>query len=66
MKLTFLGTSSENGQCPTFYATDRGTYVVQGWKITDAEALARLDIPEHETVVEIPAELLRYAPRPTA
>src|SRR5262249_31349599 len=45
MKLTFLGTSSENGQCPTFYATDRGTYVVQGWKITDAEALAKLDMP---------------------
>jgi len=66
MKLTFLGTSSENGQCPTFYATDRGTYVVQGWKITDAEALDQLDITEHETAVEIPAELLRYAPRPTS
>jgi len=63
MKLTFLGTSSENGQCPTFYATDRGTYVVQGWKITDAEALAQLDMPEQETAVEIPADLLRYAPR---
>lgn len=66
MKLTFLGTSSENGQCPTFYATDRGTYVVQGWKITDAEALAQLDMPEQETAVEIPADLLRYAPRSTA
>ena len=66
MKLTFLGTSSENGQSPTFFATDRGTYVVQGWKIADAEALAQLDIPEHEAAVEIPAELLRYAPRPTA
>ena len=65
MKLTFLGTSSENGQCPTFYTTDRGTYVVQGWKVTDAEALAQLDIPEHETAVEIPAELLHYAPHPT-
>jgi hypothetical protein len=66
MRLTFLGTSSENGQCPTFYATDRGTYVVQGWKVTDGEALAELDIPDHETAVEIPAELLRYAPLPNA
>jgi hypothetical protein len=66
MKLAFLGTSSENGQRPTFCATDRGTYVVQGWRITDAEALTQLDMPEHETAVEIPAELLRYAPRSTA
>jgi hypothetical protein len=66
MKLTFLGTSSENGQCPTFYATDRGTYVVQGWKITDHETLSQMDIPDHETAVEIPAELLRFAPPPSA
>ena len=63
MKLTFLGTSWENGQCPTFYATDRGTYVVQGWKLSDPEALSQMDIPEHETAVEIPAQLLRFAPR---
>jgi hypothetical protein len=63
MRLTFLGTSSEGGSCPTFFATDRGTFVVQGWKLTDAEALSQMDIPEHESAVEIPAELLRYAPR---
>jgi hypothetical protein len=34
-------------------------YVVHGWRITDAEALTQLDMPEHETAVEIPAELLR-------
>ena len=66
MRLIFLGTSSENGQCPTFYATDRGTYVVQGWRVTDQEALGQMDIPAHETAVEIPAELLRFAPRPDA
>ena len=66
VKLTFLGTSSENGQCPTFFATDRGTFVVQGWKVTDPDAIAQMDIPAHETAVEIPAELLRYAPRPNA
>lgn len=62
MQLTFLGTSSEGGSCPSFFATDRGTYVVQGWKLTDAEALSQMDIPAHETAVEIPAALLRYAP----
>lgn len=67
VKLTFLGTTSSQGQCPNLYATDRGTYVVQGYKITDPEALATLrerGLPDHETVVEIPAALLDFAPKP--
>ena len=40
MKLTFLGTTSTGGSCPNLYATDHGTYVVQGSKVTDPEALA--------------------------
>lgn len=67
MKLTFLGTPSKNGGCPTAFATDRGTYVVQGDKVTDAEALATLrkhGFPAHETAVEIPASLLPYFPKP--
>ncbi|WP_189211423.1 hypothetical protein [Actinokineospora fastidiosa] len=67
MKLTHLGTTSSQGQCPNLYATDRGTYVVQGYKITDDEALAALrerGLPDHETAVEIPAALLDFAPRP--
>ena len=66
MKLTFLGTTSKNGGCPTLYATDRGTVVVQGVKITDDEALAALraqGLPDHETAVEIPAALLDFAPK---
>lgn len=62
MKLTFLGSDSKTGDCPTLYATDRGTLVVQGWRLTDAEALDGMDIPDHETAVEIPAELVRFAP----
>lgn len=62
MKLTLLTSESKNGQSPTLYATDRGTYVVQGWRLTDAEALSAMDIPGHETAVEIPAALLRFAP----
>jgi hypothetical protein len=66
MKLMFLGTTSINGSCPNLYATDRGTYVVQGYKIDDQEALATLHergMPEHETAVEIPAALLSFAPK---
>jgi hypothetical protein len=40
--------------CPTIYATDRGTLLVQGETPSDHG----LAIPAHETVVEIPAELL--------
>ena len=45
-------------------SSDRGTYVVQGERITDPAALATLrerGLPDHETAVEIPAALLRFA-----
>ena len=62
MKLTFLGQESGKSGCPTLYATDRGTIVVQGWKITDPEALSQVDIPDHETMLEVPAALFRHLP----
>jgi hypothetical protein len=40
------------------FETDRGTIVVQGSKVTDPEALAAIELPAYETLVEIPAELL--------
>lgn len=62
MRLTLLGTDSQAGRCPTLYATDRDTYVVQGWTVTDPEALGDLrDVLEGETFVEIPKALLRFA-----
>jgi hypothetical protein len=63
MKLTFLGGDSGQDGSPRVYATDRGTFVVQGYKVEDAETLAQLRIPGHETVIEIPAELLKYFPK---
>ena len=40
----------------------RPRHVVQGWKVTDPEALGDLrDVPEGESFVEIPRELLRFA-----
>ncbi|HKN50615.1 MAG TPA: hypothetical protein VJ010_10360 [Actinomycetota bacterium] len=62
MRLQFLGSDSEDRECPTLYATDRDTYVVQGWTVTDPEALGDLrDVLEGESFVEIPKELLRFA-----
>jgi hypothetical protein len=60
MQLTFLfkDTGSNGGQSPSFYQTDRGSYVVQGWKVVDPEALATLNLPDHETAVEVPANLV--------
>lgn len=66
MKLRFLGSTSDGGACPNLYETDRGTFVVQGERITDLDALATLrarGLPDHETVVEIPRDLLKFAPR---
>ncbi|PRX44708.1 hypothetical protein B0I33_111222 [Prauserella shujinwangii] len=68
MRVTFLGTTSDEGNCPTVYETDRDTFLVQGDIVTDPEALAVLrkrgnGVPEHETVVEIPKALARFLPR---
>jgi hypothetical protein len=47
------------------FQTDRGTLIVQGYKVTDLQGLSDLgEIPDHETVVEIPRELLRYVDAP--
>lgn len=64
MRLTHLGTTSGGGGCPELYETDRGTYVVQGSRITDPDALATLrerGLPDHEAAIEIPKALLRFA-----
>ena len=95
MRLEFLGKETQGGGSPTLFATDRETYVVQGWRVagqhncveipirllahlepgtclgvelrdtgrgsvvlsgnpvTDWEALTQMDIPGHETCVEV-------------
>lgn len=60
MKLTFLGKGgSLGGSCPSVYRTDRGTYVIQGYLLTDPEARAELrDVLAGEEAVEVPAELI--------
>ena len=66
MTLRFLGTTSDDGDCPTLYEIE-GTdeILVQGERETDPEHLAQLrDVKESETFVRVPRSLLsRYAPR---
>ena len=64
-KLKFLGTTSNNGECPTLYETETGDFVVQGDRLTDSEALEQLrDVKDSETFVVIPRALLtRFAPK---
>ena len=51
-------TCSDGKTCPAVHRTDRGTVVIQGWVVTDAEALSELHLPPGETAVEVPAELV--------
>ena len=62
MKIKFLGKDSTPNDSPTLYATDRETYLVQGYVVTDPEALAAMHIPQGETVVEVPKRLMKYLP----
>lgn len=60
MQLRFLGKDSAGGDSPTLYASDRDTYVVQGWKVEDEALVSGLGIPADETCVEVPPRLLTH------
>jgi hypothetical protein len=49
---------------PTLYRTDRQSWVVQGWVVSDPDALRSMDIPEGETCVEIPDRLIPFFHQP--
>ncbi|MGW3360547.1 DUF6879 family protein [Streptomyces bungoensis] len=66
MALRFIGTTSDDGDCPTLYEIE-GTdeILVQGDREADPEHLVQLrDVKPSETFVRVPRSLLtRYAPR---
>lgn len=68
-RLRMLGSTSDEGDCPTLYEID-GTdeILVQGERETAPEVLAELrDVKPSETFVRVPRSLLvRYAPRTDA
>ncbi|WP_445279652.1 DUF6879 family protein [Streptomyces sp. DSM 118148] len=69
MALRFIGTTSDDGDCPTLYEIE-GTdeILVQGEREADPEHLVQLrDVKPSETFVRVPRSLLiRYAPRTSA
>jgi hypothetical protein len=62
LKIRFLGKDSTPNDSPTLYETDRDTLLVQGYIVTDPEALSGMRIPDGETVVEVPKRLMKYLP----
>lgn len=64
MALRFLGKDPDSpvSDSPTIW--DNGdSYVIQGWKIADAATLAEIgEIPDHETVLEIPKRMMQFFP----
>ncbi|MDX6738605.1 hypothetical protein [Actinocorallia sp. A-T 12471] len=62
MRITLIGKDPESNPTgsPTIYRTDRGSWLVQGWEVTDADILAMLNIPEGESVVEIPDRMIQF------
>jgi hypothetical protein len=65
MRAQFLGKDPESQveNSPTLFATDRTdrvTYIAQGWKVTDPQALADIGpVPDHEALIEIPQDVLK-------
>lgn len=66
MRLRYLGKTagSVEGKCEALYATDRGTFVVQGKQVIGPQAIADLrDFAADETIMEVPGDVLRLAER---
>ncbi|MCK8680978.1 hypothetical protein [Streptomyces lichenis] len=65
-RLRTLGTTSDDGKCPTLYEDiDSGDIVVQGYVLSDPDDVRQMEhVLPGESFVVVPRELLtRYAPR---
>ena len=62
MRIRFVAKDPDSvpDQSPALYKTDRGSWLAQGWVVTDPAALAEMGIPAGETVVEIPDRLVPF------
>jgi hypothetical protein len=58
--ILLAGECPDGNTCPTVFATDEGTVIVQGRRAT-GETLGMLRLANDEFAVEIPMELLREA-----
>jgi hypothetical protein len=62
MRITFIAKDPDSvpNQSPTLYRTDRKSWLVQGWVVSDPAVLAEMNIPDGETAVEIPDRLVPF------
>jgi hypothetical protein len=62
MRLTLIAGDPDSvpDNSPTLYRTDRGSWVIQGWVVTDPEALSAMKIPDGESCVEIPDRMIPF------
>ena len=67
MSLRFIGVdpdSPRNGSAAVWVDEADGSIVIQGWKITDQSTLTEITaakpIPDHETVIRIPARMAPF------
>jgi hypothetical protein len=62
VRLAFIGKDPDSNPTgsPTVYRTDRDSWVVQGWVVTDPEALAQMDIPDGRGCVEVPNRMVQF------
>ena len=62
MRVTLVAKDPESQPqgSPTLYRTDRASWVVQGWAITDPEVLTQMNIPEGEIACEIPDRMVPF------
>jgi hypothetical protein len=52
------GPQTPSNDCPAVYQSDRGTYLVQGYRIPEEYRDRVQNLADNETVVEIPAHLV--------
>ena len=57
--ITLVRAIPEDAASPSVSATSRCSFIVVGTRVTDPEALAAMDIPDDETAVEVPHDLIR-------
>ena len=66
MRLRLLGGDTGSAGSPRLYRVEDGAhagdFVVQGYLVSDAGALAALGLPEGESAVRVPASLWKYLP----
>lgn len=60
IKLIAVDPTSAPKSSPTLYRTDRGSWIVQGWVVTDPDVLAEMNVPVGESCVEIPDRMIPF------